>query len=99
MPDLDYGWIRRSEDADLRGALTLRQAACESWERLVCMVLCPKCGNETGQMDSFCRRCGTQVLGKCESCKESVGVNDMFCGKCGTKNKMYQIRQASSNHE
>lgn len=48
--------------------------------------VCPNCGCEIAEDDTFCRECG-QKLGesKCPGCGEPIDSADKFCRKCGYK--------------
>lgn len=50
---------------------------------------CPKCGNECGEFDIFCNKCGEKLPQKppeCPICGEEYKIEeDLYCRKCGAK--------------
>ncbi len=45
--------------------------------------ICPACGAEIKEGDSFCRKCGTAFNFVCPDCGGTLEAGDVFCGKCG----------------
>ncbi len=47
--------------------------------------ICPECGFEGGEDDSYCPKCGVELVmeNKCPECGEEVEKDDKFCRNCG----------------
>ena len=49
------------------------------------MQVCGKCGNEIGNGDLFCTKCGSRIEHVCIKCGHPYSVGDKFCEVCGNK--------------
>ncbi|MCM1298475.1 MAG: zinc ribbon domain-containing protein [Firmicutes bacterium] len=47
--------------------------------------VCPHCGSEIPEGQSFCSSCGQSLTKTCPGCKKEVPLNLDFCPCCGTK--------------
>ena len=46
--------------------------------------ICPHCGSEIPEGQSFCSSCGKSLTKTCPGCKKEVPLNLEFCPNCGT---------------
>lgn len=47
--------------------------------------ICPHCGSEIPEGQSFCSSCGKSLTRTCPGCKKEVPLNLDFCPSCGSK--------------
>lgn len=47
--------------------------------------VCPKCKNPIEANESFCGKCGTQIVKKCPACGKNNEIKNEYCSKCGNK--------------
>lgn len=47
--------------------------------------ICPHCGSEIPEGQSFCSSCGKSLTKACPGCKKEVPLNLEFCPHCGSK--------------
>lgn len=50
--------------------------------------ICPHCGSEIPEGQSFCSSCGKSLTKACPGCKKEVPLNLDFCPNCGCKTDM-----------
>ena len=51
------------------------------------MKICPKCGNEVGNYERFCTKCGSSLYIECPKCGTRLDKSAEFCSNCGAKCK------------